>query len=72
MNTSGLPGVGSDTGTQEILSQIARDASTPASGLSEQVPCRTVAYKGYSQNAKRQRGCQKKPQKKTPHVIIEK
>ena len=72
MNTSGLPGIGSNTGMQAIVAKIAQDASTPVSELSGRVPCRTVAYKGCSQNAKRQRGCQKKPQKRTPHVIIEK
>lgn len=72
MNTSGLPGVGSDTSTQAIIKQIARDASTPASELNGRVPCRTTAYKGCSQKIKKQRGGQKKPQKKAPHVIIEK
>lgn len=60
------------TSTQSFIDQIVRDASTPASKLNGQVPCHTIAHKGYSQKMKKQRGCQKKPQKRTPHVIIEK
>ena len=72
MNSSGLPSVGSDTGTQAIIKQIARDASTSVSGVYGQVPCRTIAYKEYPKRAKEQREFQKGTHKRTPRITIEK
>ena len=57
------------TSTQSFIDKIVRDASAQPFDSSVRVPSHTTAYKGY---VKAQRRQQKKPQKKTPHVIIEK
>jgi len=60
------------TSQQSVVDKILQDASTTPFDANVRVPSRTTAYKGYVQMTKCQRKRQKKPQKKTPHVIIEK